>query len=1278
MALWPLVLAFTSLSGPMDAELPTGVRAVWDLGSAWRETTPTRERVCLNGLWRWRPGGDDLPTGGWGWFKVPGAWPGLEDYMQKDSQTVFCHPSWAKQKLSGVSTAWYQRDFSVPNDWKGRRITLSASYVNSLASIYVDQALVGNIAYPSGEVDLTKWALAGSKHTLSIQLVALPLKGVMLSYRDTNAAKQMRATVQRRGLCGDVYLCSSPKLERLDQVLVETSVQKGAVTLRANTSNLVPEKRYWLRATVTDHGHTVTTLNSEAFSGSAQVGFTKSWRPGKLWDLHTPQNQFVIQVELLDRSKHVLDVQAPQRFGFRELWIKGKDFILNGTRIFWSCVPLDNGQISAGLATYDGAKESLRRLKSIGINMVYTHNYDCNPGSSLAMDEILRAADDVGMLVAFTQPHFADYDWTGSDANAANGYAKHAAFFASVAGNHPSVIAYATSHNATGYNEDMNPDFIDGLSDKRDSWALNNARKAVRAEGILNQIDPSRIVYHHSSGNLGAIYSMNFYLNFVPIQELDDWFEHWSRAGVKPVFTVEYGVPFSWDWSMYRGWYQGQRSFGNAQVPWEYTMAEWNSQFLGDRAYKVSAAEKRNVTWEAEKFRTSKGWFRWDYPFPMGSTNPDFEDQQQVWADYTTDNWRAFRTWGVSGISPWETHGEFWRLKAGVNRGRVELKTDWDHLQRPGYSPDYVDGRFERRDTAYEESDWEPTTGGKSLIRNNGPLLAYIAGKSTAFTDKDHIFRPGSSIEKQIIVVNNSRETVTAKCTSTLGIPKAKPTTAVLTVATGDIQRIPLDFMLPVGMAPGRYRLGLKVEFSGHEVQTDDFWLDVVPSSTRVEPMSDIAIYDPLGQTTALLSSLGVTGTVIRAGDDLSNVHTLIIGKGALTLDGPGLDLSKVRDGMKVLVFEQTSEVLEQRFGFRVQEYGLRTVFARIPDSSVLTHLNPENLRDWRGASTIMPPRLNYQLADKFSGAPSVLRNGLIVPRVWRCGNQGNVASVLIEKPAVGDFTAILDGGYSLQYSPLLEYREGKGVVFFCQVDVTGRTEQEPAAEQLVSNLLNTLTSWRAPLQRSIVYAGEPQGKLHLERSGFKIADFSGSLSGREVLVVGPGGVSEIARHRLEVSKWLADEGRAVAIGLNGNAIHDALSQDVVTTDKTYVNSVFAPSMQGDVMAGIGPADVYNRVPKRIPVLPDDQVIGSVGDEHLALFQLVPWSFDPVALNSKRVFRHTSVALSRLLGNFGVHGSTPLLQRFAEPVKPGEQRWFSGFYLDRPVEEDDPYRFFGW
>src|SRR5437868_5350721 len=116
-------------------QLPTEARAVWDFEKAYRETTAACDRVCLNGLWHWRPavGGnlENPPDGGWGWFKVPGAWPGITDYMQKDSQTVIRHPDWQDARLGELSAAWQERQFFVPANWAGRSVSLQAEYLNS-------------------------------------------------------------------------------------------------------------------------------------------------------------------------------------------------------------------------------------------------------------------------------------------------------------------------------------------------------------------------------------------------------------------------------------------------------------------------------------------------------------------------------------------------------------------------------------------------------------------------------------------------------------------------------------------------------------------------------------------------------------------------------------------------------------------------------------------------------------------------------------------------------------------------------------------------------------------------------------------------------------------------------------------------------------------------------------------------------------------------------------------------------------------------------------------
>jgi beta-galactosidase/beta-glucuronidase len=1245
-----------------SARLPEGVTAVWDIAAAHRESTPTRGRICINGLWRWQPAKDlvdAVPEGKWGYFKVPGCWPGITDYMQKDCQTVHAHPSWRDDRLRDVTTAWYQREITIPAEWAGRRITAYVEYLNSYAVAYVDGKRAGELRFPAGEVDLTSICRPGRAHVLSLAVVAMPLKAVMLSYSDSASARQVKGAVARRGLCGDVYLLATPAGARLSDVKVDTSVREGQITCSAAPAGLEAGASYVLRARIADNGRNVKEISSKPFrSGdlrSGRMAFAGRWRPEKLWDIHTAGNTYNLHLSLLDAGGKVLDEALPLRFGFREFWIDGRDFYLNGSRIFLSAVPLDNAQIGAALACYEAARESLNRLKSFGINFVYAHNYGCQPGSHLSFEEVLRAADDVGMLVALSQPHFGHYDWKMPDADRANGYARHAAFYVRVAQNHPSVIAYATSHNGTASGEDMNPDFFGAADIPRDGWSLNNSRLALRAEAIIKGLDPSRIVYHHA-GDIGSMHASNFYPNFVPVQEMSDWFEPWAAHGVKPAFLCEYAAPFSWDWAMYRGWYRGKREFGSARVPWEFCLAEWNSQFLGDRAFWISEREKANLRWEARQFRAGSLWHRWDYPCRLGSEL--FDERQGVLAMYISDNWRAFRTWGLSANSPWECH-IFWKLRGGVDKGRKELPVDWNHLQRPGFSPDYVEDRYERMDLAFEPSDWIATPSAQALQRNNGPLLAYLAGKPARFTSKDHNFLPGEAVGKQIVVINNSRLTVTCDCAWSLALPEPLSGAKKVTVRTGQQARVPLSVALPRDLPAGSYKLSLTARFSPGEVQKDDLAINVLEPMPQPKPAGRIALFDPKGQTGKLLRAMGVACDSIDASADLSPYGLLVVGKEALTPEGPAPDVARVREGLKVLLFEQSSDVLAERLGFRVQEYGLRQVFPRVPDHPALAGLAAEDLRDWRGEATIIPPRLSYRRRPGYG--PAVSWCGLPVTRVWRCGNRGNVASVLIEKPACGDFLPIVDGGFSLQYSPLLAYREGKGILVFCQMDVTGRTESDPAAERLVRNLLAWLGAWQPEARREAVFVGDRAGQVHLEKSGLRLGPFAGeALRPEQVLIVAPGGGAMLAAHKAAIARWLGQGGRVLAVGLDGAEAQAFLPLTVTTKQAEHIAAYFEPPGARSLLAGVGPADVHNRHPSQLHLVSGratavgNGVLAVAEKHHVVFCQLAAWQFDHEKLyHTRRTFRRSSYLLSRLLGNMGVGGETPLLARVSSPTGAG-------------------------
>jgi beta-galactosidase len=1281
--------------------LPPGVKAVWDLSKAYREATPTRERICINGLWRWQPVkklAQEVPVDGWGYFKVPGPWPGTRHWMHRESQTHYPHPDWKNENLSEYDMAWYQREITIPKEWSDRRITVSMEYLNSYAAVFVDGNKMGEILFPGGEVDITSSCRLGRKHVLSVYTAALPLNKEIVSYAAEDSATRGKS-VARRGLCGDVFLSSTPAKTSIKDVKVDTSVRKWEITFDTALKGLDAATSYSMCAQVIAGRHVVKKFESPHFTSAdlinGRLAFTDKWKPSKLWDIHTPQNMYEVDLSLIGPGGTVIDTYQKVRFGFRELWIDGRDFCFNGTRLFCFAVPLDNAQIGPALASYDGALETMKRLKKVGVNTVYTHNYGCAPGSHLGFEEIFRAADDAGMLISLSLPHARSYDWDKPEASDTNGYARHAEFYIRMAQNHPSVVLYSVNHNMLGYAQDMNPDFIDGLHDKLGKKAPRKDRAALLAgkiEEIVKRFDTTRILYHHSSGNCGPMYTINCYLNFVPIQERSDWFKHWATEGVKPLFLCEYGVPLGMSWTLHRGWeegkwYKGKRHYTNGKLQYQFCTAEWGSQFLGDASYNLTEQEKGNIRFEAGKWRAGETWYRWDYPFRVHASPLGIPNLSDVQAMYIRDNWRAYRAWGVSALNIW--HRSLWKLRKDVDTQRKVYSVDWDNLQKPGFSPDFIDKRFNRMDTAYEISDWVVTKAGKAFLRNNQPLLAFIGGKPAHFTGKDHNFYAGETVEKQIIIINNSREKVTCDCSWSFELPEVQKGSRKVIIETGEQERIPLRFVVPAELTPGDYTLEMRAMFSSGDIQEDRFTIHVLQRAPAIKIKAKTALFDPKGETCELLSDMGVQYDLVDSNTDLSPYSLLIVGKGALNLEKPAPDIGRVTDGLKVLVFEQGRDVLEKRFGFRVQEYGLRRVFKRIPDHPALSGLDQKNLHDWRGSATIVPPRLEYKFSPKHY--PTIEWCGMKVTRAWRCGNYGNVATVFMEKPARGDFLPVLDGGFNLQYSPLLEYREGKGMVMFCQMDVTGRTENDPAAKRLVVNIFKYMSQYVPEKSREAVYVGNEAGRKYFERAGISPGKYTGgSLNPEQLMIVGTGGTGKLSAHKDKMAQWLENGGRLLLMGLNEKEAEAFLSYDVQMKKAEHICACFKPAGMRSPLAGIGPADVCVRDPLDLPLVSGganvvgNGVLAVSKDSRVVFCQLCPWQFDfKKWYHMKISFRRTAFLVSRLLANMGSSSKTPLISHFSTPVKDrwykrSENRYLSGFYLENPVEMDDPYRFFRW
>jgi hypothetical protein len=324
---------------------------------------------------------------------------------------------------------------------------------------------------------------------------------------------------------------------------------------------------------------------------------------------------------------------------------------------------------------------------------------------------------------------------------------------------------------------------------------------------------------------------------------------------------------------------------------------------------------------------------------------------------------------------------------------------------------------------------------------------------------------------------------------------------------------------------------------------------------------------------------------------------------------------------------------------------------------------------------------LEYKTNDNvYSGVPTVEWCGMAVPRVWRAGNRGTVASVLIEKPVCGDFLPIIDGGFSLQYSPLMEYRHGKGMILFCQMDVTGRSEDDPAALHLVGNILRYVDKWKPQPKRIIEYAGDKTGRDYLEKIGASLADVEMHSKDYYVLVLGTNGARP--DNATTIAQWRTDT-PGLAIGLNQNELKHAFPELTVKSEE-HISTYFEPFGMDSPLRGISSADLHNRDPKNYPLITHEKI--AVGNGILAVLDggrtvicgLAPWQFPNDKQSFKKTFNRSAFVLARTLGNMNVDMRTPLVERFHSAVGKDEKRWLTGLYLDEPVEWDDPYRFFRW
>jgi len=1058
-------------------------------------------RICLNGVWYFQPATEEAAAepekAGWGFIRVPGSWAANRTDEYKQDFPAWVAPGegkpWQNWNGTKVSKAWYERNIDIPKEWTGRVVLLDLTRVSTDASVFVDGKKAADINWPGGNVDLSALVQPGSSHVLRLLVSAVHNKAKTVNAMGVGQNTLVDAKLASRGVIGEVFLISRPQGARIDGVWVKTSVRKKELTVEADLVDVQMDGPVSIKAMVRDEkGKVVKTFkaNTNLAKGNSTVTLVEPWANPKLWDVAQP-NLYTLDLSF---NGEALKGGFRQRFGFREVWVDHRTIYLNNKPF-----RLRPSSILAGIGNPTTIESMLKNHLGAGFNIaeIWPENYT-ERGKVEYSSIISKIADRIGMPIMGPMRHAGDlfegvtgFKW--EDAEAREEWLRLAKGEWKTYRNNPSIIIWSCSGNIGGHNDDQDPRRLGRDLDapiwQSGSWEgdWNRNLKLQEMVDSVKNIDATRPCMIHQGGAAGDIYSVNNYLCFIPLQEREEWLSDWAEHGTRPYCAVEFGTPLST--TMYRG--RDGFAFSTQTEP---LATEFSAAYLGREAYELERPAYRKGI--AEQYSRAQVW-RWP-PAGFVDFEPNFQRMEEIFIGNT---WKSWRTMGITaGMIPWAKAHGFENQDGSIK----------DSFQ-PGRRGTYAATIEQKSLTPYGGVGVKIKPAGTALLANNAPTLAWIAGAEiegdiASFTQKDHAFRPGETVHKQAVLINDSRTDLSwsFQAMAILDGNSLGTITKSGRIAVGETLFVPLDFVLPAESKTkeiGSIQLQAKI---GESAQADHFDFDVFPT---VKPLNgEISVFDPEGQTTQLIQHLGLTVSPWEG----EAVETLVIGRKAFSSDvpPPASIENYVKSGGRLLIMEQDPEWLKF-IGFRISELMSRRVFRIDPAHPVASGLDDTDLHDWRGFSSLLEPKPDYT-------KPGIPRHPLPIWG-WRWGSRGTVSSASIEKPHCSGWRPLMETEFDLAYSPLMELNYGKGRVLLSTFDLEDHAALDPAAELLTHNLLQYVM--KSPLDQpptSSIYVGNDDGAHLLDLVGLDYSRASTIEPSTSLVILGPDVSADAAMPVLE------------------------------------------------------------------------------------------------------------------------------------------------------------------
>ncbi len=234
---------------------------------------------------------------------------------------------------------------------------------------------------------------------------------------------------------------------------------------------------------IKDKGKTVKEFPSQEVyvtpEKNGKVLFKEDWKNPHQW---SPDDPHLYDMILrLEKNNKVVD-EKDFPFGFREYWIEGTDFYLNG-KIF----KVRRNHFNYGY-TYNDARRYMKTLKSFHINQIRLHH-------SGAAEWVLSMADSMGITLMpesafYSRTLYYDIDNPKMWENAR----KHWAGIIKSSENHPSVVMYSIENEMRSTGNSIR-------ENEPKKWE-RYGKHWIKLDDFVRNLDPTRPIQHRQAAML--------------------------------------------------------------------------------------------------------------------------------------------------------------------------------------------------------------------------------------------------------------------------------------------------------------------------------------------------------------------------------------------------------------------------------------------------------------------------------------------------------------------------------------------------------------------------------------------------------------------------------------------------------------------------------------------------------------------------------------------------------------------------------------------------------